>query len=77
MQAIGIIKKYEDEVSSLTSSLNIHEEDFECWIEEEKHFLMDLKDEPVEHVVRNHNSVGVKRPYLHELSFDHSHYGVA
>jgi hypothetical protein len=27
--------------------------------------------------VRNHNSVGVKRPYLHELSFDHSHYGVA
>jgi hypothetical protein len=27
--------------------------------------------------VRNHNSVGVKRPYLHELSFDHLHYGVA
>jgi hypothetical protein len=27
--------------------------------------------------VRNHNSVGVKRTYLHELSFDHSHYGVA
>jgi len=27
--------------------------------------------------VRNHNSVGAKRPYLHELSFDHSHYGVA
>jgi hypothetical protein len=27
--------------------------------------------------VRNHNSVGMKRPYLHELSFDHSHYGVA
>jgi hypothetical protein len=22
-------------------------------------------------VVRNHNSVGMKRPYLHELSFDH------
>ncbi|KAG2113283.1 hypothetical protein BD769DRAFT_1673822 [Suillus cothurnatus] len=35
MQAIGIIKKYEDEVSSLASSLNIHEEDFERWIEEE------------------------------------------
>jgi hypothetical protein len=29
------------------------------------------------HAVRNHNSVGVKRPYLHELSIDHSHYGVA
>jgi hypothetical protein len=29
------------------------------------------------HAVRNHNSVGVKRPYLHELSFDHSHYGVS
>jgi hypothetical protein len=28
-------------------------------------------------VVRNHNSVGVKRPYLHELSIDHLHYGVA
>jgi len=28
-------------------------------------------------VVRNHNSVGVKRPYLNELSFDHLHYGVA
>jgi hypothetical protein len=27
--------------------------------------------------VRNHNSVGMKRPYLHELSFDHLHYGVA
>jgi hypothetical protein len=27
--------------------------------------------------VRNHNSVGVERPYLHELSFDHLHYGVA
>jgi len=27
--------------------------------------------------VRNHNSVGMKRPYLHELSFEHSHYGVA
>jgi len=27
--------------------------------------------------VRNHNSVGVKRPYLHELSIDHLHYGVA
>jgi hypothetical protein len=26
--------------------------------------------------VRNHNSVGVKRPYLHELSIDHLHYGV-
>jgi transposase InsO family protein len=31
----------------------------------------------VECVVRNHNSVGVKRPYLHELSFYHLHYGVA
>jgi hypothetical protein len=26
--------------------------------------------------VRNHISVGVKRPYLHELSIDHLHYGV-
>jgi hypothetical protein len=26
--------------------------------------------------VRNHNSVGVKRPYSHELSIDHLHYGV-
>jgi hypothetical protein len=31
----------------------------------------------LENVVRNHNSVGVKRPYLHELLFDHLHYGVA
>ncbi|KAG2087520.1 uncharacterized protein F5147DRAFT_748517 [Suillus discolor] len=51
MQAIGIIKKYRNEVSSLASSLNIREDDFERWIEEEKHFLMDLKDEPVEHVL--------------------------
>jgi hypothetical protein len=30
-----------------------------------------------EHItVRNHNSVGMKRPYLHELSIDHLHYGV-
>jgi hypothetical protein len=27
--------------------------------------------------VRNHDSVGMKRPYLHKLSFDHLHYGVA
>jgi hypothetical protein len=27
-------------------------------------------------VVRNHNSVGMKRPYLHKLSIDHLHYGV-
>jgi hypothetical protein len=27
--------------------------------------------------VRNHNSVGMNRPYLHKLSFDHLHYGVA
>jgi hypothetical protein len=26
--------------------------------------------------VRNHNSVGMKRPYLHELSIDHLYYGV-
>jgi hypothetical protein len=26
--------------------------------------------------VRNHNSMGMKRPYLHELSIDHLHYGV-
>ncbi|KAG1748442.1 uncharacterized protein EDB91DRAFT_1235729 [Suillus paluster] len=50
-QAIGIIKKYEDKVSRLISSLNICEDDFKCWIEEEKNFLMDLKDEPVEHVL--------------------------
>ncbi|KAG2146793.1 hypothetical protein DEU56DRAFT_731337 [Suillus clintonianus] len=50
-QAIGIIKKYKDKVSTLVSSLNLCEDDFECWIEEEKNFLMDLKDEPVEHVL--------------------------
>jgi len=27
--------------------------------------------------VRNHNSVGMKRPYLHKLSIEHLHYGVA
>jgi hypothetical protein len=27
--------------------------------------------------VRNHISVGVERAYLHELSIDHLHYGVA
>jgi hypothetical protein len=27
--------------------------------------------------VGSRGSVGVKRPYLHKLSFDHSHYGVA
>jgi hypothetical protein len=26
--------------------------------------------------VRNHNSVGMERAYLHELSIDHLHYGV-
>ncbi|KAG2103699.1 uncharacterized protein F5147DRAFT_746665 [Suillus discolor] len=51
MQAIGIIKKYRNEVSSLASSLNIRKDDFKRWIEEEKHFLMDLKDELVEHVL--------------------------
>jgi hypothetical protein len=35
-------------------------------------------DKPYHHFpdVRNHNSVGMKKPYLHELSIDHLHYGV-
>jgi hypothetical protein len=44
-------------------------------VQERKQMRMIVREEA--HVVRNHNSVGVKRPYLHKLSFDHLHYGVA
>jgi hypothetical protein len=40
-------------------------------------FPTDSNDSDDENTVRNHNSVGMKRPYLHELSIDHLHYGVA
>jgi hypothetical protein len=30
----------------------------------------------IDHIVRNHISVGMERAYLHKLSIDHLHYGV-
>ncbi|KAG1763804.1 hypothetical protein EV702DRAFT_982577, partial [Suillus placidus] len=45
VQAWGLIDEYTDAVASLSSSLGVAEDDLERWIDEERQFLMDLKEE--------------------------------
>jgi hypothetical protein len=71
------------EPNLLSDELNSHLD----WMDNYSKFMLELHtnfrphdpsgDAEMQLDVRNHNSVGVKRPYLHELSFDHLHYGVA
>ncbi|KAG1761272.1 hypothetical protein EDD22DRAFT_954188 [Suillus occidentalis] len=51
VQAQGLIDEYTDAVASLSSSLGLAENNFECWIDEEHQFLMDLKKELSDHVL--------------------------
>ncbi|KAG2743926.1 hypothetical protein P692DRAFT_20878574 [Suillus brevipes Sb2] len=51
VQAQGLIDEYTDAVASLSSSLGLTETDFERWIDEERQFLMDLKEEPSDRVL--------------------------
>ena len=50
-QALAIINEYSHEVKDLTDRLGIQESHFEKWLEAERRFLQELKDEPEEHVL--------------------------
>lgn len=51
VQARGLIDEYTDAVASLSSSLGLAENNFEHWVDEERQFLMDLKEEPSDRVL--------------------------
>ncbi|KAG1774964.1 hypothetical protein EV702DRAFT_1180545 [Suillus placidus] len=51
VQARSLIDEYTDAVASLSSSLGLTKDDFERWVDEERQFLMDLKEEPSDRVL--------------------------
>lgn len=50
-QALEIIKAYTPEVRAFKERLSISDRDIDGWLEDEKKFLEDLKEEPEERVL--------------------------